>query len=334
MTRVGLVLGAGGVVGQAYHAGVLAALEHDLGWDPRTADVIVGSSAGSVTGTLLRLGVPASDLAAWAVEGPLSVEGAQLMNQLNGDEANAEFPPMVAQDLLHGWRLPTPALLARMARRPWAFRPGVAAMTLLPSGRIDVAARAEVLHAVTGDDWPDGLWICAARRNDGGRVVFGRDGAPPSTVASAVAASCAIPGYFSPVRIQGVEYFDGGVHSPTNADVLRDSGLDLVIVVAPMSAARGRSLTLDAPMRRASHRRLDHEVRRLRSGGTDVVRFEPAHRCLAAMGVNAMAANRSDKVVRRAFFEAGRRASRDQVAARLAPIAVRRSRQSSTAEDG
>lgn len=52
MTRVGLVLGGGGAVGQAHHAGVLAALEHDLGWDPRTADVIVGTSVGSITGTL------------------------------------------------------------------------------------------------------------------------------------------------------------------------------------------------------------------------------------------------------------------------------------------
>src|SRR3954470_11006049 len=78
MARVGLVLGAGGLVGQAYQAGVLAALEHDLGWDPRTADIVVGSSAGSITATLLRLGVPASDLAAWAVEAPLSVDGTLL----------------------------------------------------------------------------------------------------------------------------------------------------------------------------------------------------------------------------------------------------------------
>ena len=56
-TRVGLVLGAGGIVGQAYHAGVLAALEVDLGWDARTADVIVGTSAGSVMGTALRMGL-------------------------------------------------------------------------------------------------------------------------------------------------------------------------------------------------------------------------------------------------------------------------------------
>src|SRR5256885_11906648 len=91
MQRTGLVLGAGGIVGQAYHAGVLAALEHDLGWDPRTADLIVGSSAGSVTGTLLRLGVPAHDLAAWAVEAPLSVEGAPLQEVLGGDPP--DFPP-------------------------------------------------------------------------------------------------------------------------------------------------------------------------------------------------------------------------------------------------
>src|SRR3954471_24777105 len=74
MTRVGLVLGAGGVVGQAYHAGVLAVLEHDFGFDARKVEVIVGTSAGSITGTLLRLGVSAEDLAAWTVKAPLSGE--------------------------------------------------------------------------------------------------------------------------------------------------------------------------------------------------------------------------------------------------------------------
>src|SRR3954470_17972026 len=102
MARVGLVLGAGGIVGQAYHAGVLAALEHDLGWDPRTADIIVGSSAGSVTGTLLRLGVPAHDLAAWAVEAPLSPEGAPVMDAFGSDPP--DLPPFDARNLLRRWR--------------------------------------------------------------------------------------------------------------------------------------------------------------------------------------------------------------------------------------
>src|SRR3954470_16614265 len=174
MARIGLVLGAGGIVGQAYHAGVLAALEHDLGWDPRRADVIVGSSAGSVTGTLLRLGVPAHDLAAWAVEAPLSVEGAPLLDALGADPP--DYPPFGPADVFRPWRLPSPALLARTARRPWAFRPSVAAMTMLPAGRIDITRHADTLEEVIGDRWPDGLWICAVRSTDGARVTFGRPG--------------------------------------------------------------------------------------------------------------------------------------------------------------
>ena len=72
---IGLVLGAGGVVGQAYQAGVLAALEREIGWDPRDASVIVGTSAGSVTGAALRVGVPATDLAASLYGVPTSRAG-------------------------------------------------------------------------------------------------------------------------------------------------------------------------------------------------------------------------------------------------------------------
>jgi NTE family protein len=322
--RIGLVLGAGGVVGQAYHAGVLAALEHDLGWDPRTADVIVGSSAGSVTGSLLRLGVGASDLAAWAVEAPLSVEAEPMLERLGGrDAADADFPKPSPLDLFRPWRLPSAALLRRTAARPWAFRPGASAMTLLPAGRIDIAEKAEVLHAISGDAWPEGLWICAARRRDGGRVVFGRPGAPYAPLGRAVAASCAIPGYFSPVRIGNVSYFDGGVYSPTNADVLRDEKLDLVVVVSPMSSAGGVARSADAPLRFLAHRKLEREIGRLRSKGTPVVAFEPGARSIPVMGLNAMATDRADRVVQAAFLEAGRRAATGRAADRLRPLVSR-----------
>lgn len=313
MIRVGLVLGAGGVVGQAYHAGVLAALEQDLGWDSRGADVIVGSSAGSVTGTLLRLGVPASDLASYAVESPLSPDGASILDRL----VVAPFPPPSLASLLRPWRRPTPALLARLARRPWAFRPDVAAVTLLPAGRIDISDRVDRLTGLVGKRWPDGLWICAVRRDDGARTVFGRAGAPPASLASAVAASCAIPGYFAPVTIGGVEYLDGGVHSPTNAATLRGLELDLVVVVSPMSAVRGQSSGPGQFMRRSAHLRLDAEVRALRAEGTSVVRFEPGPHSLRAMGLNAMASDRSERVVQQAFFEAGSYAATNKIRGRL-----------------
>src|SRR5271167_1274348 len=79
---VGLVLGAGGVVGQAYQAGVLAGLHREIGWDPRDADLIVGTSAGSVTGAALRVGVPATDLAAVTIGYPVSRRGGALLDRI------------------------------------------------------------------------------------------------------------------------------------------------------------------------------------------------------------------------------------------------------------
>ena len=62
--KVAVVLGAGGTVGHAFHAGVLTALHDELGWDARRADLLVGTSAGSIVASMLRAGMPAADLAA------------------------------------------------------------------------------------------------------------------------------------------------------------------------------------------------------------------------------------------------------------------------------
>ena len=56
--KVGLVLGAGGVLGGAWLTGGLAAIADETGWDPGIADYIVGTSAGSVIGSLVASGVP------------------------------------------------------------------------------------------------------------------------------------------------------------------------------------------------------------------------------------------------------------------------------------
>ena len=265
---VGLVLGAGGVVGQAYQVGVLAALEREAGWDPREADLIVGTSAGSVTGAAIRVGVPASDLAASTCGDPMSSAGGALLKRIIPDDSPLPAPSVIS--LFRLWNPPSLALIGQTVRRPLAFRPDVAAMTLLPRGRVDISERARALHEMVGDNWPEGLWICAARRTDGGRVVFGRDGSPPAPLASAVLASCAIPGYFTPIPIDGVEYFDGGVHSNTNADVLHTQHLDTVIVVSSMSASRGRAASPDGLLRWSVHRRLEREIAHLEAEGTTV----------------------------------------------------------------
>jgi NTE family protein len=88
------------------------------------------------------------------------------------------------------------------------------------------------------DRWPDrALWINAVELQTSRRVTFGRDPSPATDVPSAVAASCAIPSFFAPVIIDGDRYVDGGVHSPTNADLVAGLGLDLVVISSPMSVA-------------------------------------------------------------------------------------------------
>ncbi|MGY1773240.1 patatin-like phospholipase family protein [Blastococcus sp. SYSU D00813] len=307
MTRVGLVLGAGGVVGQAYHAGVLAVLEHDLGFDPRRAEVIVGTSAGSITGTLLRLGVSAEDLAAWTVKAPLSGEGEVIQSIAARPLPDlAPFRPLSL--LRRPMRPPGPGMVRRALTRPLKFRPLAAGAALLPAGRHDIVEQLAAMRELEPETWPEpGLWICAVRRRDGRRVVFGRPGTRPVPIHLAVAASCAVPGYFTPVDIDGRAYVDGGVHSPTNAAVLRGSGLDLVVVIAPMSGTVGWVPDIYAAARRHSSRLMEREVRALRRAGIRTVVFTPGVDEQQVMGNDMMSRARLPEIIQQSFIETGRR---------------------------
>ncbi len=217
------------------------------------------------------------------------------------------LPSPSLRSLLRPWNLPSPALITRVARRPLAFRPDVAAMTLVPRGQVDISERARGLDEHIGDRWPEGLRICAVRRSDGARVVFGRPGAPPARLAPAVLASCAIPGYFRPVTIEDTEYVDGGIHSVTNADVLRSEHLDVVVIVSSMSAARGSANGADGLLRRTVHRRMEREIARLHAAGTAVISLEPGAESRRAMGLRAMAEDRSPRVIETAYEETRQR---------------------------
>ena len=243
---MGLVLGAGGAAGAAFHAGVLAALEEVTGWDPRRAAVVVGTSAGSITGSALRAGLSAADHLARAEGRPLSAAGHRLVGQV---ARPAMSPLRPARRSAPPAQLA--ATLARAMTRPFAARPLAVLAGLLPEGAVSTDGIADAVRALHARQWPaDPLWVCAVRQADGRRIVFGRDGNEP-LVEEAVAASCAIPGFFRPVAVGGQLHIDGGVHSPTNADVLRDFGpLDLVVISSPMSRwGRRPRLAADRPMR-------------------------------------------------------------------------------------
>jgi len=320
VTKVGLVLGAGGVVGHAYHAGTLAALAEATGWDARTADVIVGTSAGSAVGATLRGGVSSPDLFARQMGEPLSDEGRRLYDRVGTPVELAMRPRL-------GGRVPSPSspgYLLRSALQPWRTRPGLLLAAALPAGQVAtevVGSRVRGFHDLP---WPErDLWICAVRLDAGTRVVFGRDRSPTPDVATAVEASSAIPGFFQPVMIDGVRYVDGGAHSPTNADLLAGRPLDLVVVISSMSAARRalRGGPLPAVVGRAMHsRNLALEVQKLRRHGSHVVVFQPDADALALMGHNAMDFRRREPVARMARESALRRLKRPEVMEGLAAV--------------
>jgi NTE family protein len=318
--RVGLVLGAGGVVGQAYHAGVLAALEHDHGWDPRTADVIVGTSAGSITGSLLRSGVPASELSAWTVQAPLTTEG-RLLEELFGTE-HPDFQPFRAIDVIRRRpRLPGVGMVLHALTRPRQFRPLTAALSLLGDGDHDIFEQLAALERVDARGWPEqDLWINAVRREDGRHVLFGHPETPTVPWHRAVAASCAVPGYFAPVRIGNKTYVDGGAHSPTSADVLRELDLGLVIVISPMSGSPGLPRDFYGASRLHSARLARQEVKALRAAGTEVVAFRPGPSEQAVMGNDFMESARVQQIVQESFLAAGARAARPEVRERLSAL--------------
>lgn len=280
------MLGAGGVVGGAFHEGVLRAIADATGWDARDAEIIVGTSIGSHVGATLRAGRSTRPTTAGA---RASSADAALLRRRAGPSS--------------------PGMVLRGIARPGSVRVGALLAGVLPAGRTSFAGATAHIDRLHRNGWPERpLWLPAVRLSDGARVVFGREGAPQASVGQAVAASCAIPGYFSPVVIDGQRYVDGGAHSATNADLLAGQDLDLVVVSSPMGAARG-ALSLSAHLQGRGYMRLRlaAEARAVRRSGIDLVAFSPTAEDLPVMGWNAMSDGRRAAVVERAYESATRR---------------------------
>jgi NTE family protein len=296
--RWGLVLGGGGVLGGAWMVGALSALEQVHGLDVRDAEMIVGTSAGSVTAALLGAGVGVGDLRAHQ----LGVRPAhELLAAATWDydtSAGGAHPP---RPRLHPG---SAALVTRNVGR-WHRMPPTAVLAgLLPEGRGSLATVGELIAGIVPSGWAPhaGVRIVALGYDSGHRVVFGDPRFPAADLADAVMASCAIPGWYAPVTIDGHRYVDGGAWSATSADLLAGLGLDEVFVVAPMvSFAFDRPASLLARAERRWRlqvtRRCLREVSKVHAGGTEVTVLGPGPEDLTAMGSNLMAAARRRDVL-------------------------------------
>ena len=217
-----LVLGGGGAIGIGWLGGLFHGLR-SLGVDLGLADTIIGTSAGSVVGTHIRLDTP-DDVTMARLQGREPLK----LGRLGLSDAERFMRGSFSGSRDHGR-----ALIGRAALK---------ARTSTEKEFISVVARD--LEDVP---WPTGrLVITTVDAVTGELTLFTNDSDVP--LDRAVTASCAVPGVFPPVTIRGRRYVDGGVRSAANADLA--VGHDRVLALTPFPVAMRRYDRPAAQLRR------------------------------------------------------------------------------------
>jgi NTE family protein len=294
-----LVLGVGGVLGEAWMMGVLAGIEDGAGLDMRDCEVLLGSSAGSIVAAHLAAGRAPRRPSAIGTE--LEPAGARAGHGLALAAATAART--AGRATLAAGTAFVPLALGASAPAG-AFARSLALRGLPPAsgaaGSLD-ALREQIMRS--GAVFDGRLRIAAVDRASGRRVVFGSPGAPFATVADAVRASCSVPWLFEPVRIGGREYVDGGVWSPTNLDAAPAGRESQVLCLNPtgsLTAATGGPAARDvvlAAVRNVSRSATAVEALALRRRGARVRVISPNRECAATIGADLMATEPRSRVL-------------------------------------
>jgi NTE family protein len=275
-----LVLGGGGVLGEAWMAGVLAGIEDGTGFDLRRCEHFIGTSAGAIVAARLAAGEsprrpsrvkpvdpsrpeqPATGLGAAAVDVARRAGAWALA-------AGAAFVPLALGLAAPGGAIVRAAMLRRLPR---------------PHATLDELRRS---IERSGARFDGRLRVAAVNRASGRRVMFGSPGAPRAPVAAAVEASCSVPWLFAPVRIDGHEYVDGGVWSATNLDAA-PAGRDTYVLCLNPTASISGSESVFALIRSVARSAVSLEAMALRRRGANVQLVAPDVASATAMGTNFM----------------------------------------------
>jgi NTE family protein len=245
-----LVLGSGGITGAAWEVGLVAGLAA-RGLDLTDADLVVGTSAGSLAAAQLLSGAPLDQVYQAQCAPPETAISAVMSRLLM---------------LRYGLAVFTPGTAARARKR--LGRLARASPPLAEAER-----QAVVGAMLPSHEWPARrLAITAVDARTGEFASF--DASSGATLVEAVCASCAVPGIWPPVQINGRRWMDGGMRSAANADLA--AGYDRVVVLAPL----WRGLRVMPPALR--------QCQQLAAGGSAVVLVLPDAGSLAAIGPNML----------------------------------------------
>ena len=275
-----LVLGSGGVLGEAWMMGVLAGIEDAAGVDLRECDGFVGTSAGSIVAAHLVAGRSPRRPSSLGTE--IELASAHPANGLAA--AALGGARRAGEWAIAAWSPFAPLALA-------AFAPGGALLRAVALSRMPrpQGTLSDLRRTITesGARFDGRLRVACVDRGHGRRVVFGSPGAPHASVAEAVQASCSIPWLFAPVMIGGREYVDGGVWSATNLDVAPAGRDTHVLCLNPTAGVRGAQALLTVA-RNLARSAVSVEAMTLRRRGATVRTIFPNLECAAAMGADFM----------------------------------------------
>ena len=223
--RTALVLGGGGITGIAWEIGLLAGLA-EAGTGLSGADLVVGTSAGSVVGAQLACGAELEAMYARQLEPPAQEKVARMTRSNLARYAWAMLASR-GRDVEFRRRVGAVAIAAEKA-----------GLTPTEQERLDVIG-----SRLVSQEWPDRVLVITAVDAESGEFhAFDRNSGVP--LLQAVAASCAVPGVYPPVTIGERRYVDGGMRSTANADLAHD--YDRLVVLAPIPRGVGPLASVDA----------------------------------------------------------------------------------------
>ncbi len=305
-TPQALVLGGGGILGEAWMNAVLAGLDEAEGFDSRACDLYVGTSAGSIVAAALVAGIAPAErfdrppqTAPFPPPEPDDAHGrafGQAFVTAAAGLGNAAAAPLASLALSSG------SLGGALLRR--------AALRRVPTGRRSLVQLGRAIE-LAGVRWDGRLRIAAVDLDSGRRVMFGALGAPEVSVSAAVQASCAIPGVFTPMVAGGHSYVDGGVWSPTNADAVEVPGGSRVVCLNPTGSMRPSAGGLFGALGPVSRGIAAAEALALRHRGALVSTINPDEASVTALGPDLMDASRRGAVSEAGLAQGRRRAVRE-----------------------
>lgn len=291
--RYAVVLGVGGVPGAAWEAATVAHLQ-GTSLDPQSARLIVGTSAGSLVAAFLRAGIPPRTLIELATLGRATYNGTSLelpdpRSSTTSGDGSGRVWSQAWQSLSVG-RLPRlPATLA----------------ALVPARGLSLAELGKSVDGVwsilkPGEKWPqDPTWICAVDTKYGQRTVFGIPGEPAPSIGTAVAASCAVPGVFTPVLIGDRRYMDGAVAAFTSVDLAVAAGARRILVLNPLTGRTSRTgptAFLENEIRTLLSRTSQRSLDAARARGVEIVEWFPSPMEAEAMGASLLDFDRGEAI--------------------------------------